>query len=344
MKIGIYNPYLDSFGGGERYTLTLAGHWAKTHDVHVFWTTDKSILMKSETRFGIPLSNVHVVDNVFAMPLHRKLWQTSSYDLIFILSDGSIPTHAAKKGIIHFQAPFKGVNFPFWKRRNYQSVVCNSQFTEKFLDPSIPIPRTVIYPPVNTGGFHSGKKSKTILSVGRFNGHYDAKKQQILIDAFEKGVKQGIFTGFNFILAGSVLPSDEEYFEKLKKSAKGLPITFFSNCSYTKLIDLYAKAAIYWHAAGFGETDPTHMEHFGISTVEAMASGCIPVVFEGGGQPEIVTDGLNGYMWSTVDTLLSKTKKAMKSSKTLINNSKMRALDFSEQKFTDAFDTLLTTL
>ena len=69
MKIGFYNPYLDGFGGGERYTLTLASHWSKNNDVSIFWD-DFSIVKKSEDRFGLDLSRISVVPNIFLAKTH----------------------------------------------------------------------------------------------------------------------------------------------------------------------------------------------------------------------------------------------------------------------------------
>ena len=37
MKFGFYSPYLDTFGGGERYMLTLASHLSQKHEVDIFW-------------------------------------------------------------------------------------------------------------------------------------------------------------------------------------------------------------------------------------------------------------------------------------------------------------------
>jgi glycosyltransferase involved in cell wall biosynthesis len=49
------------------------------------------------------------------------------------------------------------------------------------------------------------------------------------------------------------------------------------------------------------------MEHFGITTVEAMAAGCVPLVYDAGGQAEIVAPGMDGYRWRTLPELVELT-------------------------------------
>ena len=46
MRIGIYSPYLDSFGGGERYMLTIAEYLSASHKVDLF--LDKNLSNKKE--------------------------------------------------------------------------------------------------------------------------------------------------------------------------------------------------------------------------------------------------------------------------------------------------------
>ena len=347
MKIGIYNPYFDSFGGGERYVLTLAENWSKRHSVVLLWD-DKTILQKAEDRFDLDLSNVSVGKNFFSSGnIVAKILESRRYDLIFFLSDGSVPTSFARYNILHFQVPFSHVIMPRWKASRYQQIVCNSEFTNRYLDKTLLTDRSVIYPPVDVEKFTSGKKTKIILSVGRFNGQYGAKKQDILIDAFRKGLKNRHFTGWKLILAGGLLSSDIEYFEMLQQKADGLSVEFHANCSFSELKKFYSEASIYWHAAGFGETKPEHMEHFGITTVEAMASGAIPVVFAGGGQPDIICDGKNGFLWKTIDELYKKTLIAMgktDNTRKIIREAKKTADGYSKEHFNHKFAVLLSRI
>lgn len=347
MKIGFYSPYLDTFGGGERYTLTLASHWSKAHEVVVFWD-ERDIVDKAQRQLNIDLSRVKVTRNVFrGTSVFKKLFITRQYDLIFFLSDGSIPSTLAKYNILHYQVPFGNVPYSAVKLSRYQAIVCNSQFTKGALDTRIGSRAEVIYPPVAPVDRRGSKKEKLILSVGRFTGFHTAKKQHILLEAFGQGTKDKSLSGWKLVLAGGLLTSDMEYFDTLKKMSVGLPVELLPNAPFIKLIDLYRRASIYWHAAGYGQNDPRWMEHFGISTVEAMSAGCIPIVFGGGGQTEIIRDGTNGFLWRSTEELLSKTSLVIQNTKKqerIRDGGIRRAMDFHESKFTQAFDDLLTNI
>jgi hypothetical protein len=101
MKAAIYNPYLDTLGGGERYTMGVARALvAKDFRVDVEWK-DMSIKEKLEKRFDIDLSNVNFIKNIN---------RGDGYDVCFWVSDGSIPILRARKNFLHFQMPFQDVN------------------------------------------------------------------------------------------------------------------------------------------------------------------------------------------------------------------------------------------
>ena len=346
MKIGFYNPTLDSLSGGERYMLTLASHWVKHHDVWVFWNDD-SIIEKAEKRLNIDLSGVKITQNIFlGKNILKKITLTRRYDLIFVLTDGSIPTTFARHNILHFQIPFSHIQALPWKLRRYDSIVCNSRFTKNNLDKKLGNNAIVVYPPVApiTG---SVTREKIILSVGRFSSYKGGKKQEILIASFKTALSKGKLNGWKLVLAGGLLPSDEGYFQKLCKHARGFSIELIPNITYEKLTNYYKKSRLYWHAAGFGETDASLMEHFGITTVEAMSAGCVPISYNGGGQPEIISHGKNGLLWNTADELIAYSHDVVNDAgvyKNMQQEAMVRAKAFRPEIFCAAFDRILSEI
>ena len=57
--------------------------------------------------------------------------------------------------------------------------------------------------------------------------------------------------------------------------------------------------------------NPKKVEHFGITTVEAMAAGAVPIIFAAGGHKEIIADGENGFLWKDTNSLLKSTKRVI---------------------------------
>lgn len=340
MKIGFVSPYLDSLSGGERYILTLASHWSSAHEVDLFWD-DPSIRTRSSDRFRLDLSKVNIVDNVFATRnVFKKIVISSKYDLIFFLTDGSIPTTFAAHNILHFQVPFQNIPVHPVKLGRYNAIVCNSQFTKRNITRVLGHRAVVIYPPVQAIGQGKSGKKNIILSVGRF---HPLKKQDVLIDIFARGA----FNGYTLVLAGGLMPADELYVRKLQARAKGLAVKIIPNIAFEQLKKTYREAQIYWHAAGFHETEPERMEHFGISTVEAMSAGAVPVVYNGGGLSEIIRDGENGFLWASRDDLVDETARLIGSAsmfRTMSRNAASDSVKYSASVFNGSFDALLESI
>jgi glycosyltransferase involved in cell wall biosynthesis len=148
-------------------------------------------------------------------------------------------------------------------------------------------------------------------------------------------------------LASGVKEEDEEDFSTLEESAKGYPIEFLINSTKDELWSMYNRARIYWHASGYGEDlyrHPELAEHFGISTVEAMGVGVVPVVINAGGQKEIVEDGENGFLWNTLDELEEKTLLLTKDTvrwEKMSQACREKAKQFSKERFCHEVNLLL---
>jgi glycosyltransferase involved in cell wall biosynthesis len=194
------------------------------------------------------------------------------------------------------------------------NVICNSQFTSRFLTDFPKNKINVLYPPVDVEKFStSEKKDNIILSVGRFDNILNAKKQDVLIEAFKKLCQNNSNFDWKLVLMGGSrdLPKDNHYLQHLQHLAKDFPIEFIVNPDFDELKHVYSQSKIYWHAAGFGVDEfihPEQTEHFGMTVVEAMDSGLVPMVVAKGGLSEIVTEPENGFLWQTIDELVAKTQ------------------------------------
>lgn len=317
-KALIYDPYLDTLGGGERYTLTFAKAIADAgYSVEVAWPYSATIDEASE-RFSLDFSSLHSNKEAFhtitAGSLLSKYKLTKMFDLIFWVSDGSLPFLFGKKNLVHFQVPFKKVRRVFVKSLFINKFIYNSKFTQSVLEQSLPKSKgMVLYPPVDIDKFKSGQKEKLIIGVGRFDAPLNNKRQDILIEAFKKFHE--IEPDYRLVLLGGLL-GDENKIDHLKIQAQGLPIEFITNPDFDNLRDHYSRAKFFWHAAGFGVNEyaePEKVEHFGITTVEAISSGCIPVVIAKGGQLEILSD--DGLLCQSIDDLSEKTLKSIQESR-----------------------------
>jgi glycosyltransferase involved in cell wall biosynthesis len=305
MRAAIFNPYLDTLGGGERYTTIFAKVLVKNgYQVDMEWK-EPGIKNLLEKRFGINLEGINIVSDV------KK---GEGYDLCFWISDGSIPILHARNNILHFQVPFHNISgkslINKMKLFRINKIICNSLFTKRIIDKEYGVESVVIYPPVDTLSIKPKRKENLILFVGRFSRILQSKGQEVLIKVFKKMVDEGL-KDWKLVLAGGVEVGVGDFVENLHDLAEGYPIEIIESPDFKTLIDLYGKAKIFWSASGFNqneEKNPEKVEHFGIAVVEAMTGGAAPVIYNAGGHREIVTEGNNGYLWKSTAELIKKTQ------------------------------------
>jgi len=329
MKIGLYDPYLDTLSGGEKYILSVASCLSSQHEVFIFWDKDKEVSIKQTAfkKLGIDLSSVKFYKNIFSKDtsLMSRFFDSRKFDAIVYLSDGSIPFLWTKL-FLHFQFPIEWVDGKSIKTRIklffVKKIFCNSYFTKNFIDKKLNVESEVLYPLVDLRTIKDMKKENVILHVGRFDVDFhesNFKKQDVMINIFKKMVDKGL-KNWEFKLIVGVKDKDKEKLNKLRKMSGGYSIELMENISNKELWEYYSKAKIYWHATGYGEDlqkYPEKAEHFGISTVEAMGAGCVPVVFNAGGQKEIVENDKNGYLCNNIEDFIAKTNGLIKEEKLL---------------------------
>lgn len=252
---------------------------------------------------------------------------------------------AAKPALKH-PARYLYQNWAWSKRmESYQVKTSISDFSRRWTQKLWGVDSQIVFPPVDTN-FQRQEKQNLILSVGRFaiEGDGHTKKQEQMLRAFQRMKEKGL-TGWDYFSVGGLpdTPKHKAYFEELSRLALASGAHVVSNMARPELRRLYEQASIFWHAAGYGEDENTHpvfAEHFGISTVEAMAAGCVPVAIKKGGQLEIVEHGVSGFLWETLDELESYTERLVTDDNLRAKMSeaaRTRAQMFSRESFVENF-------
>ena len=204
-----------------------------------------------------------------------------------------------------------------WRGLASYDLICTcSGFSQRWIRTYWGRAAEVLYPPVDVDHLQPGAKAPLILSVGRFFRDGHSKRQDVMVQA-ARALAPVLPPEWRIVLAGGVGGRAEHrrYFAEVTSAAAGLPVDVIGDVPGPVLTDLYRRAALYWHAAGFSETsaiDPERCEHFGISTVEAMAAGCVPIVYDAGGQAEIVRPGVDGVRWRRVSELVQHTRELVR--------------------------------
>jgi glycosyltransferase involved in cell wall biosynthesis len=359
-KIGIYTYFPPYIGGGERYIMTFANALQYEHDVS-FLCPDVIKYKKLAKTLDIELPQVKFVEfqgisnlkkHIFNIWIKKK---PPEFDLFVAMANHTFPPviGLGRKNILHIQFPY-----PYPKRdiinpkkfiqrliekSSYCLSVVNSEFTKGHVKKRSNYPVEVIYPPVEIENLKYTpyqQKKNQIISVGRFLGTQDSKRQLEMVQLFKKMYDLNPDLDIRYVCVGGERPekAQQKYLNRVKEESKNYPISIITNISSFELVRLYSESKIFWHGKGYlaGQNYPEYTEHFGISTVEAMASGCIPVAYRGGGQIEIIKNGFNGYLWKTGDELIEKTLSLLtnpNNSLEMSKNAYEKSVAFSSERF-----------
>lgn len=353
----LYTPFNLVPGGGERYLLTIAA--GLSEEANVTLATQHPFSRLRLLTLGRELS----LDlNAVAITTLDRAMQGARPDWSIVMGNEALPGIAGKglRNIYICQFPFpvpQQILVDRWANADdYERVVVYSPFVQRHYAgalmalgrPQTPI--SIVSPPaVLAPAAAAGGKKAMVLGVGRFfiGGH--AKRQDLMIEAFRKLFARHPEAELH--LAGS-LPADSEfrtYYADLQRKAAGLPVFFHPNASPERMAQLYADASLYWHLSGYGvdeAREPYRCEHFGITVVEAMSAGCIPLVVNRGGPPATVQGGV-GHVFETLDDLVNISDRILSLPADDAGVMAMRRAaivasgQFGEERFVSEFRTLM---
>ena len=153
-------------------------------------------------------------------------------------------------------------------------ILTNSRFVEKVVKEFLHRKSMVVYPPVDIEAFMSpietqGREDLVITLSG-----YSPKKRLESVLYVAKHVKSA-----RFLVIGKADVYSQATLRKLKRLIETLGVKdrveLLTNIPRSTLLNLLSRAKVYLHVMP--------QEHFGVAIVEAMASGCVPIVHRSGG-------------------------------------------------------------
>ena len=181
-------------------------------------------------------------------------------------------------------------NANFFVNSNYTMQISRKLFPLLNIKPNL---MKLIYIPVEyvDNNDLSKKDKNLVISIGRIDIR---KNYEVLLKIADK------LKNYRFIIAGALNRGDEEYYKNLIKN-KPSNVEIKPNIDERDKIVLLKKASIYIHL--------NRRENYGISILEAMAYGLVPVVPESGGPWEdIIEHGKYGSGFISTDEAVEQIK------------------------------------
>ncbi len=197
----------------------------------------------------------------------------------------------------------------------YDVVMANSAYTRGWIRRLWRCDADLLFPPIQVERLHSAPvREKAVVTVGRFfaPGLGHAKRQLEMVRWFAELYRSGALPGWQMHVVGGCEDSQRPYVEQVRAAGAGTPVQIHPNAPRAEVERLLSTSSVFWSATGWGEDSdrkPWTAEHFGMTTVEAMAGGCVPVVIDRAGQKEIVRHGVDGFRWTGPEQLASFTRR-----------------------------------
>jgi glycosyltransferase involved in cell wall biosynthesis len=304
MKIAVFHNFLDNIGGAEIVTLTLARELnADVYTTNIDLEKIKKMGFSNLRIFSIGKIPINApFRHQLALLRFKRLNLKNKYDFFIVAGDWAVSglfnnkpnlwyVHSpprelwdlyeyVRNNLVPWQLRFIYDLWVLYNRflyRKYvkhtEKITCNSENTKNRLKKFLKRKAVVINPPIETSGYYYKKTGDYWLSVNRLLSH---KRVELQVKAFSKLPKEKL------VIIGCYEESRhfKQYADHINK-IKPKNVEIKSWITYEELIDLYA------NCKGFITTSKD--EDFGMTPLEAMASGKPVIAPNEGGYKETVT-------------------------------------------------------
>jgi glycosyltransferase involved in cell wall biosynthesis len=352
MRIGFFSPTINRIGGGEWVTVNMINSLkAKGHEIvvyseekvdsnRIFQVFGRRLCLDEETHFWPYIFDPYNPKSVYENTLRSLIFKSKCDLLIDTFSNGLLPWSDA----VYFQGnafvslipkgykglffwPFKTLLRQFRKSSSYKNKIAMacSQFSAKMIEEAINHKIEVLYPPISdffkTNEVRENLRGNTVITLSRF-----AKEKRLeMVPRIAKLTPNS----FSFVIVGACRCSDDilSVQNHIRELGVEKKVKLMPNISRTKLKDIMHRSKVCLHT---GANEP-----FGISIIEAMSSGCIPVVPDSGGPKEFVPKQLR---YESVEEAASLTESSVFNWSTHKAEEFVKASNrFSEERFSNEF-------
>jgi glycosyltransferase involved in cell wall biosynthesis len=333
MKVLIAQPYLNLRGGAERVILEIAKHYdakvltmeyIKNSTFPEFQDVDIEIIGKD-----VPLAQMLPYRAHQGLTYGYNFYnykETEDYDIINShISPSEWIRHKNKRVLWYCHTPPREVYDLYTERMKNRStsekliyasftkaykiisrgvvtdleyIATNSKNTRDRIKKYFNRDAAIVSPGIDAGEFRNSEDGKYFLYPSRIVAN---KRQDYVINAFNRFVRISGNENYKLVLAGSLSNNDEhhEYYKKLIKM-KTRNILFKLNVGDKELKNLYSNATAVLFAA--------INEDFGIVPLEAMASSKPIISVNEGGPRETIVNGITGYTVDSYEEMADRMK------------------------------------
>ena len=300
MKIGIIHQSFKVFGGTEYTTACLIEALKKTNHHSTLYTFDPGDIQESENFkiIKMKLKKFPFFKGYQWYLQNKRLFEAAENEDVLVISGGGLAIFKTKapRVICYCHSPLeeefkqaekkidaikiieRKIQFELREELEFLKdpkvrLLSNSCYTRDIIKSHIGKNSKVIHPPVDIKKFSSNKnaqKQKKVITISR-------------IDPFknlEFGVNVANKTGLKHEIGGMCkLPQQIKLYDKLSKKINHSNVSIHVNLSSAQKENWLISSKVYFHPAE---------ESFGISVIEAISAGCIPIVPNNSAHPETV--------------------------------------------------------
>lgn len=298
----VHTPFDIRVGGGERYILSVAS--ALEEHYETWFLTQQRM---SRARLALTMDDLAIRPGRFHAATLDDSANWPRPELYVVMGNEIEPPTPGygQRNIYHIQFPFPihhTGHFSIERIHGFDAFMVNSQFTADNVRKALATykigdkPIHIVHPPVAIPTLEEQqailaqkqvyKDIIKIVNIGRFvtRGHH--KRQDVVMDIAEECHRLKLPVRFELYGGLGEDKDDVAYFANLAERGVRIKAKVQANVSRRVIENALNEATYYLHPCGMGHYPglaPEKLEHFGITVVEAMSRGVVPIVYGWGG-------------------------------------------------------------